>query len=209
MDLKEWKKRIAERSDITSHLIHLTKPYDNGKIKMKTHEVLIKILKEKKLKGSTTQSGFIVGSKNAVCFQESPLYSLTQNIYFEQKLREQEKLKKIRYVGYGLLFEKTFIYANKGRPVIYDSTEEGKKYLSKDQWWRIVNLNLSDEEKIIDWMHEREWRVPGELKFELSDVSIIVPNKKAFKNIVNECKKEGIDLINDARSIINLGDLFY
>lgn len=209
MDLKEWKKRIAERNDITSYLIHLTKPYDNGIVKMNTHEVLIKILKEKNLIGSTTQSGFVVGDRKAVCFQESPLYSLTQNIYFEQKLREEEKLKKIRYVGCGLLFEKVFIYENEGRPVIYDRKEEAKEYLPKDQWWRIVNLDLSNKEKIIDWTHEREWRVPDELKFELSDVSIIVPNAKGFTKIINECKKEGIDLINDARSIINLADLFY
>ncbi|RII33461.1 DUF2971 domain-containing protein [Clostridium chromiireducens] len=200
MDLKEWEKRIAERNDITTHLIHLTKPYENGEIK---------ILKEKKLIGSSTESGFVVGDKKAVCFQESPLYSLTQNIYFEQKLREEEKSKKIRYVGCGLLFKKTFVYKNQGRPVIYDKTEEAKKYLPKDQWWKIVNLNLGDENKIIDWSHEREWRVPDELEFELSDVSIIVPSSGGFKKIIEDCKNEGIDLINDVRTIINLADLFY
>lgn len=69
MDLKEWKKRIAERNDITSYFIHLTKPYGNGIVKMNTHEVLIKILKEKILIGSITQSGFVVGDRKAVCFQ--------------------------------------------------------------------------------------------------------------------------------------------
>ncbi len=65
------------------------------------------------------------------------------------------------------MFDKTYIYKKGGRPVIYDKTEEAKKYLTEDKWWRIVNLDLSDSNNIIDWTHEREWRVLNELTFEL------------------------------------------
>ncbi len=44
MDSKEWKCRIAERSDMTSRLIHLTKE-SNEKTAV---ENLVKILKDKK-----------------------------------------------------------------------------------------------------------------------------------------------------------------
>lgn len=209
MKLEEWKKKIAERNDITRYLIHLTKGKEIENEKFNVFEILIKILKDKKLIGSTTESGFIVGDKRAVCFQESPIYSLSQNIYYEQKLFKEEKLKKKRYVGVGLMFTKPYIYKKGGRPVIYDKTTEAKKYLPKDQWWRIVNYDLSDENNIIDWTHEREWRVEGDLEFELSDISIVVPNEKAFKKIIKECNNVGIDLVNEVRSIINLGDLFY
>lgn len=209
MKLKEWRRRIAERSDITSYLIHLTKPLQDNENDLKVQEVLLKIIKEKRLCGSTTEKGFIVGKRKAVCLQETPLYSLTQNIFFEQKLRENNKSAKVRYLGFGLLFEKTFIYNNNGRPVIYDKTSEAKGYLPENQWWRIVNFDLSNEDNIIDWSHEREWRVPEELKFELKDISIIVPNKESFKKIVQLCKKENIDIIKETRSIINLGDLFF
>ena len=163
----------------------------------------------KKLNGNTTESGFIVGNKSAVCFQESPIYSLSQNIYYEQKLFKDGKLKKRRYFGLGIMFTKPYIYKKGGRPVIYDKTVEAKKYLPRDQWWRIVNYDLSDENNIIDWTHEREWRVAGDLEFELSDISVVVPNDRAFKIIIKECNKVGIDLINEVKSIINLGDLFY
>ena len=181
MKLEEWKKKIAERNDITGNLIHLTKGKEIENEKFNVFEILIKILKDKKLIGSTTESGFIVGDKRAVCFQESPIYSLSQNIYYEQKLFREEKLKKKRYVGVGLMFTKPYIYKKGGRPVIYDKTTEAKKYLPKEQWWRIVNYDLSDKNNIIDWTHEREWRVEGDLEFELSDISVVVPNEKAFK----------------------------
>lgn len=209
MKLEEWKKKIAERNDITGYLIHLTKGKEIENEKFNVFEILIKILKDKKLIGSTTESGFIVGDKRAVCFQESPIYSLSQNIYYEQKLFKEEKLKKKRYVGVGLMFTKPYIYKKGGRPVIYDKTTEAKKYLPKDQWWRIVNYDLSDENNIIDWTYEREWRVEGELEFELSDISVIVPNYKVFKKIIKECNDVGIDLVKEVKSIINLGDLFY
>ena len=209
MKLEEWKKKIAERNDITGYLIHLTKGKEIENEKFNVFEILIKILKDKKLIGSTTESGFIVGDKRAVCFQESPIYSLSQNIYYEQKLFKEEKLKKKRYVGVGLMFTKPYIYKKGGRPVIYDKTTEAKKYLPKDQWWRIVNYDLSDENNIIDWTYEREWRVEGELEFELSDINVIVPNYKVFKKIIKECNDVGIDLVKEVKSIINLGDLFY
>lgn len=203
MNKNEWKKRIAERNDMTTYLAHLTKPLDD---EIEVYEVLLKILKDRKLEGSG-EKGFIVGNTKAVCLQESPLYSLTQNIYYEQKLRKSEKVKKIRYLGFGLLFEKSFVFRNNGRPVIYDKTQEAKAYLPSSQWWRIVNLDLSNDDIIIDWTHEREWRVPNELKFQLKDVSVLVPNKKAYKKMIKICKEENIDLINEVRGIINLQDL--
>ncbi|MFR9240507.1 MAG: DUF2971 domain-containing protein [Clostridium baratii] len=209
LNFKEWKKKIAERNDITGHLIHLTKGKELEDEKFSSIEILVKILQDKKLIGSTTESGFIVGDKSAVCFQESPIYSLTQNIYYEQKLFKEAKLKKKRYVGVGLMFTKPYIYKKGGRPVIYDKTLEAKRYLPEDQWWRIVNYDLSDENNIIDWTHEREWRVPVDLEFELSDVSVVVPNEKAFKVIIKQCNNVGIDLVNEVKSIINLFDLFF
>lgn len=204
MDKNEWKKRIIERNDMTTHLVHLTKPAEDG---MKACDVLIEILKDKKLIGSG-KYGFIVGDIKAVCFQDTPIYSLTQNIYYEQKLRKSNKNLKIRYLGWGLLFEKDFIFNNGGRPVIYDKTNDAKRYLPEDEWWRIVNLDLSDENKFIDWSHEREWRVPDELEFQLKDISVIVPNCKAYKLIIKKCSDEGIDLIKDTNGVINIGQIF-
>lgn len=54
------------------------------------------------------------------------------------------------------------MYKKGGRPVIYDQTIEAKKYLPESQHWRIVNFDLSNDDRLVDWTHEREWRVPDE-----------------------------------------------
>lgn len=204
----DWKNKLARRSDMTGFLVHLTKGKETAD-GMSAINNLVKILKDKKLKGSDTKSGFIVGNQTAVCLQDTPIYSLTENIYYEQMLRKENKEKKIRYLGFGIMFEKTFIYKKGGRPVIYEKTSDAKLFLPKDQWWRIVNFDLEDEDKIIDWTHEREWRVCGDLEFNLSEIRVIVPNHKALKALISKCNYEGINIVEDTKSIINLSDIFF
>lgn len=172
--------------------------------------ILLKILEDKKLLGSTTDSGFICGPDKAVCFQDTPLYSLTQNIYYEQKQRKSKNDTKVRYLGWGIIFQKKDIFSKGGRPVIYDKTQEAKMYLPESQWWRIVNLNLDDKDALVDWSHEREWRIKGDLNFKLSDITILVPNAEAHKKFLEEYKvKFGSEAFNDLKGLINLGELFY
>lgn len=192
---------------MTCSLVHLTKDAVIGGEKVNAIDVLIKILKERKLVGSTTESGFIVGSRKAVCFQESPLHSLAENIYFEKDLLESGESSRIRYSTIGLLFEKPLIYQAGGRPVIYDKTSEAKRYLPEDQWWRIVNFDLSNNENFIDWTHEREWRVPDDFTFNLEDITIVVGNLngKGFSTLMKKLE-ENID-INKIKGIIPLSQI--
>lgn len=206
MNSKDWKKRIAERSDITVNLVHLTKPCSAEVIELSAPEVLMKILKDRCIQGSTTESGFICGKRKAVCFQEAPLYSIAQNIYYEQKLRDNNKSIKARYLGIGLSFEKPYVYNKEGRPAIYDKTSAAKEYFPKSEWWRIVNLDLKDEDNFIDWTHEREWRVPDKLEFELSEVTVLVPNEEVYKCFIKKCDPK---ILDEIRSVVNIGALFY
>lgn len=203
MKYRKWGERFARRSDMTIGLVHLTKSVDIDGKEMNALEVLIKILGEKRLKGSTTDTGFIVGDKRATCFQESTISSIAENLMYEK-----EKSEKIRYEGYGLVFDQQYIYNKGGRPVIYDKTEEAKNYLNKDKWWRIVNLDLSDDDNIVDWTHEREWRKAGDLLFDLECVSIIVASYADRELLIKGCKEKDIDLEKVA-SIIVLADIIY
>ncbi|TYS46792.1 hypothetical protein [Bacillus infantis] len=67
----DWKVIQKTRSDLTGMLTHLTRRQDDKNLN--AIDVLIKILNEKNLAGST--KGFIIGSQEVVCFQEAPLYS--------------------------------------------------------------------------------------------------------------------------------------
>jgi len=201
---EDWKKRLSERSDLSISLVHLTKPNDGKNV----IEVMYKILNERKLKGSTN-TGFINGTKQAVCFQDAPIHSVCQNVWFEKKLTELHEREKIRYYPCGLLFHKQFIYKSGGRPVIYDQTDEAKKYLSEDQFWRIVSFDLSDNDKFIDWTHEREWRVPGDLEFSLDQVTLLFPQSSHYKDFIKLCDKENKPVYKDVSGVIVTDKVFF
>lgn len=202
---KDWKRRISERTDMSTALIHLTR--ETGK--EKTSDILYKILKEKKIKGSTTDSGFICGKEIAVCFQDIPLNSMCQNVFFEQKKRELDSNYKLRYRAIGILIDKKFAFQKGARPVIYEKTNIAKKILPESEWWRIVNLDLNDSNNIIDWTHEREWRVKGNFEFELKDVTILCIEYSTINTLANKFKKDGIDLLKEIKGIITLKPLLY
>tara|TARA_Y100001933_G_scaffold196516_1_gene197057 strand:- start:36 stop:668 length:633 start_codon:yes stop_codon:yes gene_type:complete len=210
MNKKEWKKRISSRTDFTSGLVHLTKGNEIEGVKHSSLDVLMKILKEKTLIGSTTESGFIIGDRRAVCFQEAPLYSIVQNIYYEQRLKINKKVPDYRYTGFGLRFQKEYVYKKGGRPVIYDKKDEAKEYLSENDYWRIVNFDLSNDNRFIDWMHEREWRIPGNFEFNLSEVEVLVHDDKAYKAFIKKCREyDEEDILLEIKSIITMPSILF
>lgn len=101
MEFNEWRNRYKNRNDISSRLTHLTK----GDTPEEAFEILLKILDEKKIIGSTTETGFIIGDKSAVCLQEAPLNAIAENLLYEKKLREETKCK-VRYNAFGIRFNK-------------------------------------------------------------------------------------------------------
>jgi hypothetical protein len=115
-DFEQWKARIAARTDITGMVTHLTKPSVDvegkslSEIDMLATANLIRILKDGRINGSTTQKGFIVGKRPAVCFQDVPHYGLIQNVEHELGRRRQNPGERIRYCGVGLCFKKSFVF---------------------------------------------------------------------------------------------------
>ncbi|MEA5498373.1 hypothetical protein VB834_15340 [Limnoraphis robusta Tam1] len=208
--IEDWKKRVVSRSDMTSQVVHLTRSaIINGK-SSPAIDVLMKILIEKKLIGSSTQSGFICGERRAVCFQETPLYSLAQNIYLEQEYRQKNPSGKVRYQGVGLTFSKPYVYRKGGRPVIYDRSEDAKKYLPPSEWWRIVRFDLGDDKTIIDWTDEREWRVPEDFIFDWEETSIILPSAIAYQEFIRRCQSmNSVNLLAKIKGIVNLGAVLF
>jgi hypothetical protein len=181
----KWIKRLRLRSDISGSITHLTR--ENGK--METTDVLIKILNDRKIIGSNPAEGFIIGNEKAVCFQDAPVYGLTQNLIHEQYYIK-ELGSKVRYRGIGLGFSKKYAYSKGARPVIYESKEIAKSIINESEWWRIVTYDLSDDENIIDWTHEREWRIKGDFNFELNEVYVYLVNQDSYKLFIEKASDE-------------------
>ncbi|PEI55328.1 terminase [Bacillus toyonensis] len=181
---EQWEERSSHRTDLSAFLVHLTKGiYDENGGQLKTaSQVLGEILTSKKLLGSTTQSGYIIGDNKAVCFQDMPLHSVCQNILFEQERTKDRS--QMRYTAVGIAFPKAYVYAKGGRPVMYEKKEIAKNLLPRDEWWRIVNLNLDDKENFIDWTHEREWRVKGDFQFDLKSAVVLFGSPPGYRGFV-------------------------
>lgn len=203
MNVKEWRNRIVRRTDFSCDLTHLTKSNGNNN----SLDVLIKILKDKKLVGG---SGYVCGDTPVVCFQDIPLNSLSENILYEQTLQKKNPEQLHRYDAFGLRFSKTFIYRQGGRPVIYEDTEIAKKFLPKEEYWRIVKLDLSNDDNVIDWTHEREWRVKESLEFDWSDVEIVLSQEHSLQKFIKKCKENDIeDVLEKVKGIITLKSLIF
>lgn len=188
MDRTEWKRRFKYRMDLSSRVTHLTK----GKDEEEAFNNLRSILEARKIIGG---KGFTCGKRPVVCFQDAPISAIAENLQYEEMLRKEEN-QKIRYLGFGIRFQKSFIYKQGGRPVIYDNTDEAKSYLPQNERWRIVKLDLSNTDEVIDWTHEREWRVAEEIVFKYNQCEIIVPSSKYYQKFVKYC------LENDRRDIL-------
>lgn len=207
---EQWAKRIAERTDISSSVVHLTREQMVGGKKVTSLAVLFKILCDQKLVGSSTDSGFVVGDTTAVCFQESPLPALTQNVYFEQKYREANPSAKVRYRGNGVMFSKPLVFRAGGRPVVYEQTAMAKSFLPKDEWWRIVKLDLEKTEAYVDWSHEREWRIPGDFDFKLKHTTVLLVNQHQYRKFIEMCEiQKRLDIVRDLQGIVVLESLLY
>lgn len=205
MNFNEWRNRYKNRNDISSRLTHLTK----GNSSEEAFKTLLKILEERTILGSTTDTGFIIGNKSAVCLQEAPLNAIAENLLYEKELREKAG-NKVRYSAFGLRFNKAWIYKKGGRPVIYEEKELMKSILPSEEYWRIVNYDLSDDQCMVDWTHEREWRVPGNIQFEYKNVEIIVESNTYYQKFVEYCiRKEKLDMLRQINGIVVLDTIFY
>lgn len=212
MNLENWKDRISHRTDISASLVHLTK----GNNELKALDVLMKILKERTLRGSSnvmvngSPRGFICGDSPVVCFQDVPLYSLSENILHEQRMRKDNDKLPIRYLPFGLKFSKNYIFKNGGRPVIYEKTETAKQFLPKEEYWRIVRLDMNDDNNIIDWTHEREWRIKGDFNFDIQEVEILLSNQHSVKKLYSYCKDNNMmDIFDQISGIVTLQSLIF
>lgn len=203
MNRKEWTNRITRRSDFTCGIVHLTKPTENNS----GFEILMKILREKVIISSTR--GYICGTDPVVCFQDVPLQSLSENVYYEQNLAKENN-ENTRYSAYGIRFSKTDIYRAGGRPVIYDNTCDAKKYLKNDQYWRIVCFDLNKDKNMIDWTHEREWRIKGDYNFEWNQVEVLLSDETSFNKFYNYCLEHKLtDMLNEIKGVIHLKSMIF
>lgn len=112
-----------------------------------------------------------------VCFTEAPIGEFTR--LFELSKIASTSDQRVRYEPYGVAVSKSWLYAQGGRPVIYDATAV-LELLPPALRYRFVSYS-PDADDDVSW--EREWRVhTQELSLDPAHTLVIVPTaNEAFE----------------------------
>jgi hypothetical protein len=134
-------------------------------------------LDEKKL---IAGNGKIRGGYKCVCFTEAPLPALCESF--------ANQIPASRYLPFGVMFDKPFVFAHGGLPVIYQPDDNFDK-LDQSMRWRHVRYEPINSIPI-DFTWEREWRIQcEEFCFTPNEAIIILPDY-TWTNYMQEIYKK-------------------
>lgn len=161
------------RPDLTDSVIHFIRAPTDAEAWL----ILINIVREGMLRGG---SGRIKGGYVCVCFAE-----LSRSL---AAIGFTNAAGNTRYTRYGVMVPKKWLFAQGGRPVIYQPDYEFA-LLPKSHRWRHVTLNLGNDH--VDFTWEREWRIHcKELLLDPSVVSFIVPSRAMAEALRSDFERE-------------------
>lgn len=104
----------------------------------------------------------------AVCFTEKPLGAIKEALVgVEASLRSGNV---IRWAPYGLMFEKDYLRPRGVEPVLACAPSQ-EKMLPEELQYRVVSLS-----ERTNFLHEREWRSREDVKFDIRQCVVLVPN---------------------------------
>ena len=149
------------RGDLSNRLIHLTKGADiNDSVTN-----FINIIREGRLIGG---NGHVRGRYNCVCFSEAPISTLSQVL-------ANPSVHGMRYAPLGIMVDKSWLFDQGGRPVIYQPDDE-YDLLPEKLKFRHVRY---EPNRAIDHTWEREWRIcTNELFLDPAQVTLVVPTRE-------------------------------
>ena len=209
------QKFLSKRTDISIFLTHLTRDTDWGNAK----ENLISIINELTIRAYSHYCLFspilknelpkIQNKFNVVCLTETPLNNISLLVDIPNR--------QIDLKPYGILFKKSTLVKEYGvNPVFYAYDEELLNYF-KDQYNRYINeykdrkkgtktssnylkfyelgalINKVGENHDFHW--EREWRIKGNLNFNITDIFSIIAPEHEHKSIKEAVIDEDIKKI--------------
>lgn len=179
---------LESKTDYSSYLVHLTKDdFDYaGEFLISAKDVLDTILSETTLKAfnhfclfspnlEESQDVSLEDEFKVICFTETPIDQI--DVFLTEVSGRNFKPKP-----YGLVFKKEYIRQQGGNPVFYTTKEiasplwslywplcEEEQEQSSGEACKLLAL-VTVCEKGNDWHWEREWRIIGDLEFDLSDI---------------------------------------
>jgi hypothetical protein len=153
---------MPPRPDMTDKLIHFT----SGDSHEDAFGNLCSIIEDRHIFGHNHK---IKGLFTCVCFTEAPLEALSRGLVNYQNFS--------RYRPFGIIYDKSFVYSQGGRPVIYQPDDEFDA-LSESSRWRHMRYEPNANPPI-DFTWEREWRVQtSQIPVQPHIAGIVVPSQE-------------------------------
>ncbi|MFC2050784.1 hypothetical protein ACFLTN_06370 [Chloroflexota bacterium] len=166
---------VKERKFTTAHLITTSDPLFPY-LESTALEKLMNILRSKTIYPSPMP--YLPNNPKAVCFTECIWDALIE-------LAD-------RYSPYGIVFSKRTIFEKGGGPTLYVRGDNLKSMGNEIPECIEALIAPFDPEavlmpgNILDWCHEREWRLPHELEFQHSDIEYLIVHSIADANEIVE-----------------------
>lgn len=197
---------LPQRRDFSPLLVHLTRGQGEGEDRRTSARrnlwAMLRsgVIEARKPYGLTRRclDGEVPpGYFHAVCLTDTPPEELSTVI-------GDIRARGDRLDNYGLVFSKRFIMEAGGSPVIYLCTQQGNELVDAFVWLaqkgftsrrslrRMAPLLLLmesfgpgyfDQRRLVDFHWEREWRVAGDLNFELDDVLLGICDQRDIERM--------------------------
>jgi len=182
---------FTERPDLTPYLIHLTRSTKDDD-DFSAFDNLVNIIETGSVWATQT---YIKGRCKAACFMDVPFIALKYIC---------NKGNKERYQPYGVFVTKKYAYNQGARPVLYLSDKEIRRLkLPADEQWRAVKFEVT-QAGWISWLHEREWRCPGDFQLPKNPFGVLVRAAKEAVQFQKMLLEERRELSSVPRSILPL-----
>ncbi|SHO50083.1 hypothetical protein [Desulfopila aestuarii] len=140
------------RSDLSQWLVHFCKEVIVNNKKLDHFGSLLNILEADEIYASCSEPIRRYNTFGACCFYDIPLSNYHEVIKTNPSDRR----------GYGIIVDKIILWHLGGRPVIYTDNTTSINWPESERY-RLVYTDLKKVPPV-DWTHEREWRIQGNLK---------------------------------------------
>jgi len=186
-----FRKHNKDRTDVSFFLCHFTKS-------------------ERPVHTQTTQTGFaherfehILTKKQVNACALPHLGSPVQAVCFTEMMLPSLSMHAEKYSPWGIAFHKSFLFnCKKANPVLYcrselfeslkaraDGDQEQLRYMTP--FIPKYSDQLGQGEDPLDYSHEREWRTPGPVSFDLKNLAyVFVPDIRVFQELMPDLHKE-------------------
>ena len=161
---EDWKELTESRNVGSLYLTHLIR----GRSDEEAYNTLLKILEKGFLRASFSRRNncdTVKGNQKVVCFQDTSFDAMQEIITGEKWLDREQG-----YREFGIQMPKEIL-----------------ELIDESIYWRVVNLDLNIATwQYVDWTHEHEWRIPGDVMLESGDFRVIVKTEEYKKRLIHE-----------------------